>query len=73
MTEETTKPKAVIPTALALEDARKEYIDRVWSMNHDQLFSELMRVHTESAKMLQDLEAEINRLISLYEPTENLH
>jgi hypothetical protein len=73
MTEETTKTKAVIPTALALEDARKEYMDRVWNMKHDQLFSELMRVHTESAKMLQDLEAEINRLIDLYEPTENLH
>ena len=73
MTEETTKPKAVIPTALALEDVREEYMDRVWNMNHDQLFSELMRVHTESAKMLQDLEAEINRLIDLYEPTENLH
>lgn len=73
MTEETTKPKAVIPTALALEDARKEYMDRYWNMNHDQLFSELMRVHTESAKMLQALEDEINRLIGLYEPTENLH
>ena len=73
MTEETTKPKAVISTALALEDVREEYMDRVWNMNHDQLFSELMRVHTESAKMLQDLEAEINRLIDLYEPTENLH
>ena len=73
MTEETTKPKAVISTALALEDVREEYMDRVWNMNHDQLFSELMRVHTESAKMLQDLEAEMNRLIDLYEPTENLH
>ena len=57
-------------TELAIEDAKKEYMERVWAMTHDQLFSELMRVHTESAKLLQEAEAEILRLIQLLDTDE---
>ena len=53
------------PSQLAMEDAKKQYMERIWSMTHGQLFSELMRVHTESAKLLQSAEAEIARLKAL--------
>lgn len=52
-------------TELAIEEAKKNYMEQVWAMTHDQLFSELMRVHTESAKIIQEQEAEILRLIQL--------
>lgn len=57
-------------TELAIEDAKKAYMEKVWGMTHDQLFSELMRVHTESAKLLQEAEAEILRLIRLLDADE---
>ena len=53
------------PSQLAMEDAKKQYMERIWSMTHGQLFSELMRVHTESAKLLQSAEVEIARLKAL--------
>ena len=37
---------------IAQEDAKKAYLDRVWSMNKTEMFGELMRVHTESNKLL---------------------
>jgi len=52
-------------TELAIEEAKKNYMEQVWAMTHDQLFSELMRVHTESAKIIQEQEVEILRLIQL--------
>ena len=47
---------------LAMEDIKKAYMERVYAMSHAELFHELMRVHTESAKLLQDAESEIERL-----------
>lgn len=47
---------------IAMEDVKKAYMERVYAMSHAELFHELMRVHTESAKLLQDAESEIERL-----------
>ena len=38
------------------------YMERVYAMTHAELFHELMRVHTESARLLQDAHAENERL-----------
>ena len=47
---------------IAMEDVKKAYMERVYAMSHAELFHELMRVHTESAKLLQDAQTEIERL-----------
>ena len=47
---------------LAMEDVKKAYMERVYAMSHSELFHELMRVHTESAKLLQEAGAENDRL-----------
>jgi len=50
---------------IAAEDVKKAYMQRVYAMTHAELFHELMRVHTESAKLLQDVSAERDRLQAL--------
>ena len=57
MTEATSK---MMP--LAMEDVKKAYMEKVYSMTHAELFHELMRVHTESAKLLQEANSENERL-----------
>lgn len=47
---------------IAMEDVKKAYMERVYAMTHAELFHELMRVHTESARLLQDFHAENERL-----------
>ena len=47
---------------IAMEDVKKAYMERVYAMSHAELFHELMRVHTESAKLLQDAQTKIERL-----------
>ena len=51
-----------IPTSVAPDDARHDYIARVYKMTHAELFAELMRVHTEASKMIADLQAKIQEL-----------
>ena len=56
---------------LAMEDVKKAYMERVYAMSHAELFQELMRVHTESSKLLQAAEEELNKVrdaLSRYEP-----
>ena len=56
---------------LAMEDVKKAYMERVYTMSHAELFHELMRVHHESSKLLQAAEEEINKVraaLSQYEP-----
>ena len=56
---------------LAMEDVKKAYMERVYTMSHAELFHELMRVHHESSKLLQAAEEEINKVrdaLSRYEP-----
>jgi len=52
---------------IAAEDVKKAYMQRVYAMSHAELFHELMRVHTASAQMLQDANAELERLRRLTE------
>jgi len=46
----------------ANEDLKTAYIDRVWNMTKGELFSELMRVQAESAKIITASHNEIVRL-----------
>lgn len=56
---------------IAAEDVRKAYMERVYAMSHAELFHELMRVHHESAKLLQEAQGELERVreaLARYEP-----
>jgi hypothetical protein len=59
----------------ASDNAKKQYMERVWSMSKDQLFHELMRVQGEASKLLMAAQAEIERLRKLtdYEDGDALH
>lgn len=61
--ENSVKPQNGHDAWLAMENAKKDYMEKCWSMTHAQLFSELMRVHTESAKMLQTAQEKIQQLM----------
>lgn len=45
----------------ASDDAKKMYMERIWKMDKDQIFHELMRVHAESSKLLMQAQAELER------------
>ena len=49
----------------ASDDAKKQYMTRIWAMTKDQLFHEVMRVQGEAAKLLMQAQAEIDRLNDL--------
>lgn len=44
------------------EEFKRKYLDRVWAMNKMDMFKELMRVHGESTKMMNQAQAEIDNL-----------
>jgi len=46
----------------ASDDAKKMYMQRIWGMDKEQVFHELMRVHAESSKLLMQAQAELERL-----------
>lgn len=50
------------PTQVAPDDARHDYIARVYKMTHAELFAELMRVHTEANRLVEELQAQIDEL-----------
>ena len=50
------------PTEVAPDQARHDYIARVYKMSHAELFAELMRVHTEANRLATDLQAQIDEL-----------
>ena len=54
----------------ASDDAKKMYMERIWRMDKEQIFHELMRVHAESSKLLMQAEAEIKRIRSLLDPDD---
>ena len=60
---------------VAADDAKKAYMQRVWAMNKDQIFHELMRVHGESSRLLTVAQNEINRLRELldFEDGDAIH
>lgn len=69
MTEKLNGHDKMMP--IAMEDVKKAYMERVYAMSHAELFHELMRVHTESAKLLQACEAELDKVrqaLAQYEP-----
>jgi len=49
-------------SSVAAQDAKMMYMERVYKMTHGELFHELMRVHTESAKMIMELQAELEKM-----------
>ena len=55
----------------ANDEAKKMYMERIWRMDKDQIFHELMRVHGESSKLLMKAQAEIEYLKSLLDDPED--
>lgn len=58
---------------IAAEDVKKAYMERVYAMTHAELFHELMRVHTESARLLQDAHSENERLKDTLERLQTIN
>jgi len=50
---------------VADNDAKAQYMDRCTKMNWNQLFAELIRVHQESARLLQAAYDELDRVNEL--------
>ena len=55
----------------ANDQAKKMYMERIWRMDKDQIFHELMRVHGESSKLLLKAQAEIEYLKSLLDEPDD--
>jgi hypothetical protein len=49
------------------DDAKRAYMQRIWTMDKEQIFHELMRVHGESARLLNQANQELLRLRELLE------
>ena len=44
------------------DDTKRKYMQKIWSMDKEQIFHELMRVHAESAKLMSAAQMELDRL-----------
>ena len=56
---------------IAMEDVKRAYMERVYAMSHAELFHELMRVHTDSARLMMSAQEELERVraqLAQYEP-----
>jgi len=63
MTTEPNGAEIIEELIQTAEDAaRKQYLDRVWAMNKTEMFGELMRVHTESNRLLLVAQTQIQAL-----------
>jgi hypothetical protein len=49
------------------DDAKRAYMQRIWAMDKEQIFHELMRVHGESARLLNIANQELLRLREIVE------
>ena len=58
---------------MAAEDVKRAYMERVYAMSHAELFHELMRVHTESAKLMMAAQEELEKVRSQLEQYEPIH
>ena len=58
---------------IAMEDVKKAYMERVYAMSHAELFHELMRVHTESARLMLMAQEELEKVRSQLEQYEPIH
>ena len=56
------------------EAFKRQYLDRVWAMSKIDMFKELMRVHGESTRMMNQAQAEIDNLKAVIaQYSEGLH
>jgi len=55
----------------ANDDAKKMYMQRIWAMEKDAIFHELMRVHAKSSELLLQAESGIAYLKSLLDGPED--
>ena len=55
----------------ANDEAKKMYMQRIWAMEKDAIFHELMRVHAKSSELLLQAESEIAYLKSLLDGPED--
>ena len=53
------------------DQAKKMYMQRIWNMDKEKIFHELMRVHAESSRLLMQAESEIAYLKSLLDGPED--
>jgi len=58
---------------MAAEDMKKAYMERVYAMSHAELFHELMRVHTESSRLMLMAQEELEKGRSQLEQYEPIH
>jgi len=58
---------------MAADDMKKDYMERVYAMSHAELFHELMRVHTESARLMQMVQEEMEKVRAQLEQYEPIH
>ena len=54
----------------ASKEAQKAYIDSLYRMTYEQLVAEVMRVHTESHRMITELSEENAALVAKIEELE---
>ena len=69
MTEKVNGGSVMMP--VAADDIKKAYMERVYAMSHAELFNELMRVHSESARLLRMAGEELDKVrgqLAQYEP-----
>ena len=67
-----------LPTNVAPDQARHDYIARVYKMTHAELFAELMRVHTEANRLVNEAVATerqncVSFLMELHEAAKGEH
>ena len=53
------------------DQAKKMYMERIWRMEKDAIFHELMRVHAKSSELLLQAQEEIKYLKSLLDGPED--
>lgn len=58
---------------VAADDIKHAYMERVYAMSHAELFHELMRVHGESARLLQMAQTEFERVKNTLSQYESVH
>ena len=52
----------IVQNNTASKEAKDAYLKMVWAMDKEAMFKELCRVHAESAQLLINAQAEIERL-----------
>jgi len=53
------------------DDTKRKYMQSIWSMDKEQIFHELMRVHAESAKLMSAAQIELDRLQAIIDDLDD--